>query len=143
MSDDAHVLGTDGDALYYADGVYLNNETYFCDLCVYKNGTNTRLAQDVVLGEMNLYSDDVILAYAGYREGFGYELSMINAKGEETYIAENVTRYIRVNDSTLLYISDGDLYCYDGKAKKMVETDVDMVWSRNTMEIKEDLNWFD
>lgn len=143
VSDDAHVLGTDGDALYYADGVYLNNETYFCDLCVYKNGTNTRLAQDVVLGEMNLYSDDVILAYAGYREGFGYELSMINAKGEETYIAENVTRYIRVNDSTLLYISDGDLYCYDGKEKKMVETDVDMVWSRNTMEIKEDLNWFD
>ena len=142
VSDDAHVLGVDGDALYYADGVYLNNDTYFCDLCVYEDGTSTRLAQDIVLGEMNLYSDDVILAYAGYREGSGYELVMINAKGEQTYIAEDVTQYVRVDDSTLLYISDGDLYYYNGKEKKLVETGVDMVWSRNAMEIKEDLNWF-
>lgn len=143
VSDDAHVLGTDGDALYYADGVYLNNGTYFCDLCIYEDGNSTRLAQDVVLDEINLYSDGMILAYAGYRDGSGYELAMIDPKGEQTYIAEDVTQYVRVDDSTLLYVSDEDLYYYNGKDKKMLATDVDMVWSRNTMEIKENLNWFD
>lgn len=142
VSDDAYVLSTNEGALYYADGMYQNNGKDFCNLYMYEDGSNTLLARDVMLDEINIYTDDVILAYASYREDSGYELVMIDAKGEQTYIAEDVTQYIRVDDSTLLYISDGDLYCYDGKEKNLVETGVDRVWSRNTMEIKESVNWY-
>lgn len=60
----------------------------------------------------------MMLAYTGYESSSGRELSMINAKGESTLIGDNVTQYIRVDKSTLLYISDGDLYSYNGKKKK-------------------------
>ena len=32
-----------------------------------------------------------------------------------------------------LYISDGDLYMYDGKDKKMVCSDVDMFWAKEQL----------
>ena len=92
---------------------------------------------------INLYGDGVMLAYTGYRSGSGYELTMINAKGETTLIGDNVTQYIRADKSTLLYISDGDLYSYNGKEKKMVRSNVDWLWSKNSMEISNLFNWSD
>ena len=135
VTDDAEILTVDGSTLYYASGSYQNNDVTYCDLYSCNNGTSTRMARDVMLNNINLYSDGVILAYTGYRSYSGYELTMIDSKGETTLIGDNVTQYIRVDKSTLLYISDGDLYSYNGKEKKMVRSEVDWLWSQNSMEI--------
>lgn len=133
VTDDAEVLSVDDSTLYYAGGSYQNNDATYGDLYSCKNGTSTRMARDV-MGYATLYSDGMMLAYTGYESSSGRELSMINAKGESTLIGDNVTQYIRVDKSTLLYISDGDLYSYNGKKKKMVRSDVDMFWCQNSIE---------
>lgn len=135
FNDNAEIMAVDGSTLYYASDPYQNNNIIYCDLYSYSNGTCTCLARDIMLTNINLYNDGVILAYTGYRNNFGYELTMINSKGETTFIGDNVTQYIRVDKSTLLYISDGDLYFYNGREKKMVRSEVDWFWSRNSMEI--------
>lgn len=142
VTDDAKVLSADGAKLYYASGSYQNNDVTYCDLYSCANGTSTRLARDVMLNNINLYSDGVILAYTGYRSDSGFELTMIDTKGEATLIGDDITQYIRVNKSTLLYISDGDLYSYNGKEKKMVKSEVDWLWSQNSMEIDNTFGWY-
>lgn len=143
VTDDAKVLSVDDSTLYYAGGSYQNNDVTYGDLYSCKNGTSTHMARDVISSGINLYGDGVMLAYTGYRSGSGYELTMINAKGETTLIGDNVTQYIRADKSTLLYISDGDLYSYNGKEKKMVRSNVDWLWSKNSMEISNLFNWSD
>ena len=143
VTDDAEILSVDGSTLYYASGSYQNNDVTYCDLYSCSNGTSTRLARDIILNNINLYSDGVILAYTGYRSYSGFELTMIDSKGETTLIGDNITQYIRVDKSTLLYISDGDLYSYNGKEKKMVRSEVDWLWSQNSMEIDNTFGWYD
>ena len=143
VTDDAVVLSVDGSTLYYASGSYQNSDVTYCDLYSCSSGTSTRLARDIMLSNINLYSDGVILAYTGYRSYYGYELTMIDAKGDATLIADNVTQYIRVDKSTLLYISDGDLYYYNGKEKSFVRSGVDWLWSQNAMEIVRTFGWYD
>ncbi|GAA6396762.1 zinc ribbon domain-containing protein [Solibaculum mannosilyticum] len=132
----------DDSTLYYVGGSYKvgnseedGSEYEYYDLYSYSNGTSQCLAKGVLSTDINLYSDGVILAYTGQGSYSGYELTMIDSKGESTIIADNVTEYIRVDESTLLYISDGDLYCYDGKEKNYVKSDVDQVWSLNSMDV--------
>jgi len=142
VTDDAKVLSVDGSILYYASESYQNNDVTYCDLYSCSNGTNTRMARDVILNNINLYSDGVILAYTGVRASLGHELTMIDSKGKTTLIGDNVTQYIRVDKSTLLYISDGDLYSYNGKEKSMVRSEVDWFWSQNSMEIDNTFGWY-
>lgn len=145
ISEDAQVQSIDSSTLYYTNGAYQNNNITYGDLYSCTGGNSTRLARDVILGGggINIYDDGAILAYTGYREIYGYELSMTNSKGEATIIAENVTQYIRVDKSTLLYISDGDLYLYNGKEKTKVQDDVDWLWVQNSMDRKTVMGWMD
>ena len=52
------------------------------------------------------------------------------------YVADDVSVYWRLNADDLLYISDGDLYLYDGKNKELLAYDVDYVWPLKTMDMK-------
>ena len=135
VTDDVVFLTMDGSTLYYISEYYEKGDTVYCNLYSCDRGTVTCLAKDVVFENINLYSDGTILAYTGYRKLSGYELTMINKKGESTLIADGVRAYVRVDKSNLLYISDGDLYSYNGKEKKKVRSNVSWIWSRKSMEI--------
>lgn len=137
LIDDAAVARVDGATLYYISEYYENNDLVYCDLYSYDGKESKRLAQDVLLDNINLYENGDVLAYTGHRNYSGYELTLFNSKGEKTIIGDNITQYIRVDKSTLLYISDGDLYVYDGKAKNLVHTDVEWLWSLNSMDIQQ------
>ena len=50
-----------------------------------------------------------------------------------------MTEYLRVDEDNLLYLSDGDLYCYDGKEKKRVATDVDYFWAKSLAELSQSI----
>ena len=62
---------------------------------------------------------------------------MIDSNGKTTIIGDDIEQYIRVDESTLLYISDGDLYIYDGEDRSIIQNDVEWLWSRNLMEIQQ------
>ena len=135
ITDDADVLGIAEDSLYYLDGVYENNDCSYGDLYVYSAGKENRLAKDVLQDKITIYEDGSVIVYTGYSSSSGYEMLMLNTKGEKEFTAEDVTQYIRVDKSTLLYISDGDLYVYNGKDKERVQKNVDWIWSFNSMDI--------
>lgn len=128
------IIGLEDSGLYYMNNYYENNGLNYCDLYFCGSGSSTRLAKDIMLGAVDLYRDGVMLAYTGGGIGYGHELTMIDAKGETTVIGDDVTQYIRINESMLLYISGGDLYSYDGKEKKLVRSGVERIWSKNSME---------
>lgn len=137
VNDDGLLLALDDTTLYYASDIYENWDQLYGDLYSYdlKTKTNTCLATNIILKDINFYKDDTILAYTNYNSGYGYELVMIDAKGKTTLIAADVTEYIRVNESVLLYISNGNLYSYDGKEKEIVSMGVDCIWSKNEAEL--------
>jgi hypothetical protein len=58
---------------------------------------------------------------------------MINKKGKSTVIDEGVTQYVRVSKDLLLYISEGNLYMYNGKERSRVKSNVDYLWCMNAM----------
>lgn len=129
------------DKLYYTTQLYQNNDVSYCNLYSYMNGTSTCLAKDVVWRDIALYEDGEILAYTGYSYGAGYELIMIDSEGNTTSLGDDVTEYIRVDSSTLLYISDGKLASYDGKEKTIFGSDVEHIWSLNSMEVSHILGY--
>ena len=133
ISDDAFVCNTDENAIYYSSGSYTNNGITYQDLYSYKDGKSVKLAQDITTNIVELYDDGIILTRGEYGN-YGYELTMFSADGTENIIGDRVTQYVRVDKSNLLYISDNDLYLYNGKEKTKVRYDVDCLWSLNKME---------
>ncbi len=132
LTDDGDLGSTKGDRTFYTAEPYENNGYNYCELYVYEDGKTKRLAKDIMKTNIRVYDDDVITVYTGRRNG-GYELTMINKKGKSTVIAEDVTQYVRVNKNLLLYISEGDLYMYDGKEKSRVKSNVDYLWCMTAM----------
>ena len=135
--DEAAVLAVDESAIYYVNDAYEFNDYWYCDVHYYNKEKSKCLAQDILYDTINIYSDGVILAYTGYRSNSGYELTMIDSNGKTTIIGDDIKQYIRVDESTLLYISDGDLYIYDGEDRSIIQNDVEWLWSRNLMEIQQ------
>ena len=58
---------------------------------------------------------------------------MYYPNGNKVRIAEDVTWHIRVDKKTVLYLSDGELYIFNGKDKTRIGTDVDIVWCSKYM----------
>lgn len=133
VTDDARVVGLVDDVVYYASGEYRNNGYDYCELYSLSGGETTRLARDIMCYSITLYEDGTILAYTDSRNG--YELTMVNSKGESKLLSENVSGYVRVDKDTLLILSGGDLYCYNGKTKSLAALDVDQLWTREEMKI--------
>lgn len=134
VSDTGLILGAKDGKLYYREGYYTddkNNE--YADLCVYENGESSRLLTDVNPYSIWVYEDGSVVAKT-YQDldGTG-ELVLLDAKGEQTVLADEVGSFVRPDASELLYISDDDLYLYDGKEKSRVATDVERIWCRETM----------
>ena len=141
LTDDADVRFQDGSTLYYFSNSYDSGDLPYVDLCACTDGVSTRLARDILVAPIQLYDDGIILAYTDYHAS-GYELTWIDPKDGQTYIADDVTQYLRVDKSMLLYLSDGDLYVYNGKEKTRVASEVDQVWSLQEMDYRF-IGWYD
>lgn len=134
FADDAEIETYDEDLLYYITGEYDNGDNSYADLYCYENGEAKRVVQDALVDEMvRIYEDGVTVLYTDRNQN-GCELTLLQKDGTKNLIADDVTDYLRVDKDTLLYLSDGDLYCYDGKEKKRVATDVDYFWAKSSAE---------
>lgn len=135
VSDSSSILGVEEDKLYYRDGYYTDDDGgEYADLCVYQDGESSRLLTDVSPYAIWVYEDGSAAAKT-YQDldGTG-ELVLVDARGNKTTVADEVGSFARADDSHLLYISDEDLYLYDGKEKTRVATDVERIWCRDAME---------
>jgi len=119
--------------IYYYSDSYESGGVYFADLYVYENEKSTRLAQDIMSYGAQIFEDGVVIAYTDYESKDGYEVTMIAPNGDKTVIGDEITMYMRVDTKTILYISDGDMYCYNGKDKTLIQSDVDYFWCKDYM----------
>lgn len=131
VADDAVYLGKSDTTYYY--GIETDTSDYDIYSCT--DGKSTLKAEDIELDDFAVYDDMILVATmgSGYSE---YELSMISENGNQVIIADDVSQYVRADEKNMLYISDGDLYVYDGKERKMLEMDVDYFWAKDNIEMK-------
>ena len=133
ISDEASNFSASEDMMIYAAGVYYSDGASYCDVYEYKNGKSTLLARDVLYDTIRMYEDGQMLVYTDYSYYSGYDLGMVSKKGDISLVADGVTSVTRVDKSLLLFISDDDLFSYDGKNKKMICSDVERFWTKESM----------
>lgn len=143
VSDDASICSVEDGVLYYVANKYDSNGTSYADLYTYANGKSTRAAQDIAADYATVYEDGQLLVHTGYNSYDDKEIALIAKDGTRTVIADGVSWVRRVDKNTTLYISDNDLYSYDGKEKTRLLTDVDQMWCRDTLAgTTIDLGWY-
>lgn len=128
------IMLTENDNEFYYAAAEGDDEIYY-DLYCSKDGKTEEIATGITLYDISVYTDGKVLASTSPSYD-GYELSISGIHSNMEYLADNVTAYWRLNENDLLYISDGDLYFYDGKDKELIAYDVDYVWCLNTMDKK-------
>ena len=108
-------------------------DTSVYDIYSCTDGKSTLKVKDT--GHMILFQtyDDMILVGSG-DSWSGYELSRISEDGNEVIIADDVSDFVRADKDNLLYISEGDLYVYDGKERKLLGMDADCFWTKDEVE---------
>lgn len=124
LSDDAHYAGKSGSTIYYAADFTDGRER--TSLYAYANGSSRRIAEDIVSDYVYLYEDGQFLVKTDEEE-----IALIGKDGSRTVIADDVTLARRVDEDNLFYVSDGDLYFYNGKERRRIATDVEMMWTRS------------
>lgn len=133
IADNAVYLGKSDTTYYY--GVKKDTDPLIYDIYFCKDDKSTLKAEDMQVDQLGVY-DDALLIATGNNAYSEYELSMISENGDEVIIADDVSEYKRIDEKNILYISDGDLYVYDGKERKFLGMDVDYFWSKDEMEMK-------
>lgn len=133
VADNAVYLGKSDTTYYY--GVKKDTDTLIYDIYFCTDGKSTLKAENMEIDELRVY-DDMLLIAARNNDYSEYELSMISENGNEVIIADDVSQYVRADEKNILYISDGDLYVYDGKERKMLGLDVDYFWTKDEMEMQ-------
>ena len=139
VEDEAVYLSVTDNALYYATEVEFVDEHSYGNIYSCIDGVTTCVAKDVILEGVTVYVDGAITAYTDFEYGEGYELTLIRPDGEQIRIADGVYRYTRVDESRVMYISDGDLYVHNGKEKVRLKKNVSNFWTVNEVEVVREL----
>lgn len=127
------LLAPDSETLYYYGDTYSDsNDDSFGDFYCYSKGENALIARDVQVRNVSVYEDGNALAFTetGTNENNLKinELNFINEKGEFTYVADGVTQAFYLTKNKILYVSDGDLYLFNGKERERLAEDIDFLW---------------
>ena len=130
IADHAAYLGKYNENYYY--GVK-NEDGSVYDLYSCVNGKSTLKAEEIELDSFAVYEDGMILTETANTNDTAYELVMIADK-KEIIIAEDVSDYVRVDDKHILYISDHDLYVYDGDKRELLGVDADYFWTKDKID---------
>lgn len=139
LAEHAAVCGEENGKLYYSANGYSAGEKTWADLYCFENGTSACLAKEVLQGcSCTRYQDGSLLAFTDITGTFdgapSYELTTFSKEGSAKYVADGVTAYERINGSMIVYLSEGDLYLYNGKSHIKLKNAVDIIWISNSMQ---------
>lgn len=130
VAENVSYRGKSDTSYYYSvekdDGTY--NDLYFCT-----DGESKLEAEDIDIDTLAVYDDGTVIVTDLGTDYDLYELSTITESGKETIIADDVSEYAKVDDKNILYISDGDLYVYNGEERKLLSIDVDYFWVKDVV----------
>ena len=139
VNDDAFVvLGVHDGGLCYMVDEHTDDGFVYGDLYICRNGESQKLAQDILRNGIRIYNDQVVEAITemSFSDRVELEITLFE-NGEKTVLDDEISQVLRGDNAQYLFINDGDLYCYNGKEKSKLQTNVDWVWARNTMEYTE------
>lgn len=118
--------------------IYTLNDELCCDsdssLFIYRNNEFVHVAECENSGMGNWYADGTILYLINYDSNYGGTLTRMNAKGEKTKIADDVTSFSELENGKILYVTNGSLKIYDGKNSETLASDVDGFWTTQEKE---------
>ena len=123
LLDECKLIDSDDGDIYYSDDYYSSGDESYINIYSYKNGKSELLASDVTATSARIFEDGIIYGYTDYSKDT-YELSVFGKDGKGAVIADDVTGYTRLDSKNMLYISDDDLYLYNGKEPRKIDSDV-------------------
>ena len=141
VADGVYSVGHDDSSLYYISGQGNSN---YVDVCRITDGEATRIAQDVMVYDYTLYEDGSIIGYTdinSYSDDFCGDIALFDSNGEKQSVGTDVTDYVRKKPTEILFISEGNLYSFDGKEKEQLQNNVDRVWCSKTMKKNDTISY--
>ena len=121
--------------LYYFTDVSRDGESG--DLICYSNGSKTTLAKEAE--GVSLLKDGAVFSvedqsYNSRRNRSEYSLYSVGKDGKKIRVADDVSSHWIVDAKKVLYVSDGDLYVWNGKDSERLANDVRRVWASKRAE---------
>ena len=111
----------------------MRNGGIYCNMYSLEKGESKCIAQNAICQKIQLYEDGQVVTCTDYEDGAGYELTLVNSKGTNKQVGEEVSDYVRCDDNRIIYLSDDNLYSYiKGKSKK-IAYDIDAFWCSDTL----------
>lgn len=121
----------DGKLYYYVDWNYNSSDG---DLYCYGGGKSTRIASEIhTLYEVGSGAARYVLTdweYNSRNDEYLAEFAMLDSDGKAVRISDEVRigRIWFLDEQKVMYISDSDLYYWDGRENRRVASDVEYLW---------------
>ena len=125
IAQNAIVLAMDENAIYYK---VEKEDTDYCDIYKLANGNTTCIAQNVEFGMIYLYSDGSTTA-----RSHNNSLILTDGNGNRQEIASGVSSYVRADESTIMYISDDNVWIWQNGESRLLGTNGEQVWCSNPL----------
>ena len=138
LEDAEDVIAANETEIYYTSNKQEDDMWVYYDIYSYSNGKSKCLAQKGSRILFDIYKDGKILTYSNYDDGF--DLSLIDSKGNAECIVNGVKEYIRCDKDLILYTSSNGLWMYRNGKTKQLAAGAKMIWSLHSMEKKQDLS---
>ena len=68
---------------------------------------------------------------------------MTDEDGKQSKIGDEISSYIRCNDSSILYLADSDLWVYMNGKNIKIASNIDLIWGLKSMKIEKILGTID
>ena len=141
VSDMGYPITANKSAIYYATNQQKDGDIIYYDVYAYHNGKSKCIVPHASMNLVDIYEDGEILANTDCNDGLN--LSLINSKGKEYLIGEDVSSYIKYEKNQIIYLSGHNLWMYKNGKTDYLASGVTWIWSLDTIEKPVQLGYAD
>lgn len=147
MTEGSKWMTVNGDSLYYTDALPGGQNEEECSLYCARDGEIACLSESVNPWQVWVYEDGTVLAIRNLDTSSTAQgqLVMLNAAEGETLVGEKVSGFLRMDEETILYLSDGTLYRFRKGESEELWGQIEGLWCRNVCQpvYENDLYWME
>ena len=131
IESDCGIAGVYDDKIYLAEEYYENKKYQgFADFYEYSQGESKLIAEDVYASRVYVYDDGTVFAATDVDDDEA-EMVMLKNGEEVDTIGDEVSSILMLEDGSILYIDDDDLYMFNGKESVKIDSDVLGIYPEN------------